>query len=160
MRANTVERRSELLKLEGIGFSENEIVTELSQKYHVDPRTVYRDFETRSKWQLDPDAHKHYLKAFNRLEQIYKRAAAIYLTNSNNANAQLGATRIMADIAIKQIDFSGYKPKFTPDEIQLSWEKEEPIDWDALSKEDREIVSKASEILRNAPRAERGYLHK
>jgi hypothetical protein len=122
VRKNTVERRTELLKLEGLGFSESEIVTELSQKYHVDPRSIYRDFESRDKWQLTKDAHKLFLKAFNRLEQSYKRAAAIYLMNSQNPNAQLGAARIMTDIAIRQIELTGYKIPPMPDgDITLSW---------------------------------------
>jgi hypothetical protein len=126
MRANTVERRTELLKMEGLGFSESEIVTELSQKYHVDPRSIYRDFESRTRWQLSPDAHAHYLKAFNRLEQIFRKAAAIYLTNNNNANAQIGAIRVMADIAIKQIDLSGYTPTgIGSDGVELSWKDSE-----------------------------------
>jgi hypothetical protein len=39
-------RRLELLKLEGLGFSQAEIVNELSQKSSCTKRAVYKDFET------------------------------------------------------------------------------------------------------------------
>ena len=51
MKVTAVKRRLELLKLEGLGFSMPEIVTELSQKYGCLGRTVYRDFESRGQWQ-------------------------------------------------------------------------------------------------------------
>ena len=41
---NTVPRRLELLKLEGLGFSRPEVVKELVQKYGCHRRTVYRDY--------------------------------------------------------------------------------------------------------------------
>ena len=48
---DAVARRLELLKLEGLGFSQAEIVKELSQKCACSCRTVYRDFETLGSWQ-------------------------------------------------------------------------------------------------------------
>ena len=42
-----VDRKLELLKLEGLGFSQAEIVNELSQKDTCTKRVVYKDFETR-----------------------------------------------------------------------------------------------------------------
>jgi GNAT superfamily N-acetyltransferase len=44
---NSVVRRLELLKLEGLGFSHAEIVNELSQKLSCTKRVGYKDFETR-----------------------------------------------------------------------------------------------------------------
>ena len=49
---DSVSRRLELLKLEGLGFSQAEVVKELSQKIGCSDRTVYRDFESRVEWQL------------------------------------------------------------------------------------------------------------
>jgi hypothetical protein len=40
-----------LLKLEGLGFSQSEIVKELSQKAACTERTIYYDFESRATWQ-------------------------------------------------------------------------------------------------------------
>jgi hypothetical protein len=48
---DAVSRRLELLKLEGLGFSQAEIVKELSQESTCSERTVYRDFEVRDSWQ-------------------------------------------------------------------------------------------------------------
>jgi transcriptional antiterminator len=48
---DAVSRRLELLKLEGLGFSQAEIVKELSQKCTCSRRTVYNDSETRESWQ-------------------------------------------------------------------------------------------------------------
>jgi hypothetical protein len=44
-------RSLELLKLEVLGFSQVEIVKELSVKCACSKRTVYSDFESREGWQ-------------------------------------------------------------------------------------------------------------
>ena len=73
-----VSRHLELLKLEGLGFSQVEIVKELSQKCACSKRTVYNDFETRESWQpivqSVVDSRRVLLKVVNRYEQIYRRA--------------------------------------------------------------------------------------
>ena len=48
---DTVARRLELLKLEGMGFNQSEIVKELGEKFQCSARTVYYDFENREDWQ-------------------------------------------------------------------------------------------------------------
>ena len=45
---DTDSRRLELLKLEGLGFSQAEVVKELSVKCACSERTVYSDLETDS----------------------------------------------------------------------------------------------------------------
>ncbi len=91
-------RRLELLKLEGLGFSQAEIVKELSVKCTCSERTVYSDFETRESWQpilqsvIKPNAVL--LKVINRYEQIYRQASMRLLTSSNEL-AQLGALNMM-----------------------------------------------------------------
>jgi hypothetical protein len=88
----------ELLKLEGLGFSQAEIVKELSQKAACSKRTVYNDFESRATWQpilhsaVKPD--EVLLKVVNRYEQIYRQASMRLLTSSNEL-AQLGALNTM-----------------------------------------------------------------
>ena len=95
---DTDSRRLELLKLEGLGFSQGEIVKELSVKCTCSERTVYSDFETRETWQptlqsvVEPNAVL--LKVINRYEQIYRQASMRLLTSSNEL-AQLGALNIM-----------------------------------------------------------------
>jgi hypothetical protein len=93
-----VSRRLELLKLEGLGFSQAEIVKELSTKLGCSERAVYYDFESRADWQpviqgvIDHEAVL--LKVVNRYEQIYRQASVRLLTTSNEL-AQLGALNTM-----------------------------------------------------------------
>ena len=92
-----VNRRLELLKLEGLGFSQPEIVKQLSEKMQCSPRTIYGDFESRQSWQPLLQANNPndvLLKAINRYEEIYRQASRRMLT-STNALAQLGALNIM-----------------------------------------------------------------
>ncbi len=100
-----VARRLELLKLEGLGFSQAEIVKELSQKLSCSKRTVYNDLETRESWQpiiqsvVNPEAVL--LKVVNRYEQVYRQASVRLLTASSEL-AQLGALNVMlkANVAL------------------------------------------------------------
>ena len=98
MSVDAVSRRLELLKLEGLGFSQAEVVKELSQKSTCSERTVYRDFEIRGSWQpvlqsvVNPEGVL--LKVVNRYEQIYRQASVRLLTGSNEL-AQLGALNVM-----------------------------------------------------------------
>lgn len=91
-------RRLELLKLEGLGFSQVEIVKELSVKCTCSKRTVYNDFESREGWQCSLQSgikpNEVLLKVLNRYEQIYRQASMRFLTASNEL-AKLGALNIM-----------------------------------------------------------------
>ena len=98
---DTVARRLELLKLEGMGFNQSEIVKELSEKHRCSERTVYYDFENREDWQpalqqLD-DHQSILLKTVNRYEQIYRQASVRLLTGTQEAT-QLGALNIMLKV--------------------------------------------------------------
>jgi hypothetical protein len=88
----------ELLKLEGLGFSQVEIVKELSVKCACSERTVYCDFETRGNWQPTlqsvVNSEGVLFKVVNRYEQIYRQASMRLLTSSNEL-AQLGALNTM-----------------------------------------------------------------
>jgi hypothetical protein len=90
--------RLELLKLEGLGFSQAEIVKELSVKAACTERTIYYDFESRAVWQptlqsvINPEAVL--LKVVNRYEQIYRQASIRLLTFESELG-QLGALNIM-----------------------------------------------------------------
>ncbi len=95
---DSAARRLELLKLEGLGFSQSKIVKELNVKFACSCRTVYNDFETRSRWQpvlqgvLDHESVL--LKVVNRYQQIYRQASVRLLTLENEA-CQLGALNLM-----------------------------------------------------------------
>jgi len=95
---DSVSRRLELLKLEGLGFSQAEIVKELSGKLGVSRRTVYSDFETRESWQpivqSVTDARKLLFKVVNRYEQVYRQASVRLLTFTEETS-QLGALNVM-----------------------------------------------------------------
>ena len=70
-----VSRRMELLKLEGLGLSEPEIVKQLSQKMQCSERTIYNDFECRQTWQPQLQGVRSpgdiLLKVINRYDEIY-----------------------------------------------------------------------------------------
>ena len=93
-----VARRVELLKLEGLGFSQAEVVNELSQKLSCSKRVLYKDFESREVWQptlqsvLEPKAVL--FKVINRYEQIYRQASLGFLSSSNEL-ARMAALNIM-----------------------------------------------------------------
>jgi hypothetical protein len=95
------KRRLELLKLEGLGFSQAEIVERLSEKAGCSERTIYNDFETRASWQpilqcvVKPD--DLLFKINNRYEQIY-RQASLRLLSSPNPFVQLYALNTMLKI--------------------------------------------------------------
>jgi hypothetical protein len=104
VKVTAVKRRLELLKLEGLGFSMPEIVTELSQKYGCSGRTVYLDFESRGQWQpelLNVKNHSQILmRTVNRYEQIYREASVRLLTGTQELT-QLGALNIMLKVNSK-----------------------------------------------------------
>ena len=93
-----VSRRLELLKLEGLGLCQAEIVRQLSQKMDCSERTIYNDFECRSTWQpLLQGANTPcdvLFKVLNRYEEIYRQASKRMLS-SPNLLVQIGALNIM-----------------------------------------------------------------
>ena len=101
MSLEVVKRRLEVLKLEGLGFNQAEIVKQLSQKAECSERTLYNDFETRADWQpilqgvVKPE--EMLLKITNRYEQIY-RQASLRVLSSPNPLAQLGALNTMLKV--------------------------------------------------------------
>jgi hypothetical protein len=95
---DAVTRRLELLKLEGLGFSQAEIVNELSQKLFCSRRVLYKDFETRECWQpsllIVGESKSIMMKIVNRYEQIYRQASLRFLSSSNEL-ARMAALNIM-----------------------------------------------------------------
>jgi hypothetical protein len=89
VKVTAVRRRLELLKLEGLGFSPPQIVTELSQKYQFSGRTVYRDFESRGQWQPELQNVKNHtqilMRTVNRYEQIYREASVRFVQDSDSS---------------------------------------------------------------------------
>ena len=95
------KRRSELLKLEGLGYSQAEIIKQLSEKNGCAERTLYNDFETRASWQpylqsvTKPE--DVLFKITNRYEQIY-RQASLRMLSSDNPIVQIGDLNTMLKI--------------------------------------------------------------
>jgi hypothetical protein len=123
VRVAAVKRRLELLKLEGLGFSMPEIVTELSQKYGCSGRAVYRDFESRGRWQPELQNVKNHsqilMRTVNRYEQIYREASVRLLTGTQELT-QLGALNIMLKVNSKI-----YETAVLPDILERLKELEE-----------------------------------
>lgn len=109
MKLSAVERRLELLKLEGNGFNRSEIVKHLSEKFQVSERTVYYDFEKRGEWQLSimqvQNPERALMKILNRYEQIYRHAGFKFLQASHD-NIKLGALKIMLEANSKILETS------------------------------------------------------
>ncbi len=95
---DVVSRRLELLKLEGLGLSQAEIVKQLCKNYGCAERTVYNDFEIRTSWQpMLQGVNKPeglVLKTMNRHEQIYRQGSILFRSSPNQL-VQLGALNIM-----------------------------------------------------------------
>ena len=158
MRQTVLERRVELLRMEGSGFSTNEIVNYLSEKYHVCERQVYYDYERRKTWQTliqqlaDPD--KFLLKIINRYEQIYQKASLLQL-QADNDNAKIGALRTMLE-ANHMLHLS-VMPTAIGLEPNRGEPTPEPLDLDVLTDEEKKILTEAAHIYfkhRNEKRKE------
>jgi hypothetical protein len=94
-------RRLELLKLEGLGFTQAEIVKQLSEKASCTERVIYNDFETRATWQpylqCVTKPEDILFKINNRYEQIY-RQASLRMLQANNPLVQIAALNTMLKI--------------------------------------------------------------
>ena len=105
-----VARRLELLKLEGLGFSQVEVVNELSQKLSCSKRVLYKDFESREVWQpLLQSVVKSAdvsLKLLNTYERICRQALMRFLTAPSELaklptlNFILNANSLVSETAI------------------------------------------------------------
>lgn len=94
---NSLSRRLELLKLEGLGLSRAQIVKTLSEKTQVSTRTVWRDFATRQAWQpllTELNPQELLSKVINRHEFVYNQAARLFI-EANSDLAKLTALGLM-----------------------------------------------------------------
>ena len=75
---NILERRLDLLRMEGKGFNRTAIVNILAKKHQCVERTIWYDFAKRGHWQPKLQALKEDQvigKVLNRYEHIYQRAS-------------------------------------------------------------------------------------
>ena len=120
----TIERRLEMLKLEGNGLEPSEIVKELSVKYKVTERMVYKDFETRSSWQPQlQEMEKALLKVRNRHEQLYRKAVLAYM-QAKSDRARIAALNLMRQINVELAELAGakFQSEAEMEEIRIKWE--------------------------------------
>ena len=122
MKEKTIQRRLELLKLEGNGLEPSEIVKELSVKYEVTQRAVYLDFETRKNWQPPlQETNEAVMKVRNRHEQLYRKAAVTYM-QAKSDHARIAALHLMRQINFDIAELTGAKSqKPTLEETFIRW---------------------------------------
>ena len=132
MRQNTLARRLDLLKLEGDGLFQPEIVKQLSKQHACTPRTVYYDFQTKPKWQPYIQELIHvYLRIINRHDQLYRRASLQYL-QASTVKEKLMAINLMRSINSDLYEFAkgtGYRPEEVKslESRELKWV--DPPEW-------------------------------
>jgi hypothetical protein len=98
MQQRTLERRLELLKLEGNGLSPIEIVQDLSVKFGCVRGTIYNDFATKPHWQpLIMEVKQALHTIVNRHEQLYRKASLAYMKAENNPQ-KIAAINLMKTI--------------------------------------------------------------
>ncbi len=120
----TVERRLELLRLEGNGLEPSEVVKELSSKHGVSERMVYKDFETRSVWQPElQEMQKALLKVRNRHEQLYRKAVVAYM-QAKSDRARIAALNLMRQINVELAQFAGakFQDSQESEDVVIKWE--------------------------------------
>ena len=121
MQLQTLERRLELLKLEGNGLNRREIVEELSAKYTCSKDTLWYDFRTKPNWQPAITEVKQALHTIiNRHEQLYRKASLCYIQAENNPQ-KIAAVNLMKNInaeAFEMLQSSGILTK-TPDNLNV-----------------------------------------
>lgn len=120
----TIERRLELLKMEGNGLEPSEIAKELSAKYGVTERMVYKDFETRDFWQpFLVETKKTQLKVRNRHEQLYRKAVVAYM-QAKSDRARIAALNLLRQINMDLAELVSGKTQgeVEPEEIRIKWE--------------------------------------
>lgn len=105
MKGQVLERRLDLLRLEGNGLSPSEIVKELSQKYGISERSVYYDFETKNVWQpVFHEARRTFLTVVNKHNELYGKASLTYL-QTESIREKIFALHLMRTLNRDMFDF-------------------------------------------------------
>ena len=101
MLENLLIRRQEMLKLKSTGMSLATIINDVSRKYEITRRGLYKDWAGRARWikailsMEDPEVF--FLDVLATQKEIYKRAYLEYL-KADNSNAKIGALRLLRDL--------------------------------------------------------------
>ena len=124
MNEKTLERRLELLRLEGNGMQPPEIVKDLSTKYSVTQRSIYLDFELRNRWQPQLEGMQQaLLKIQSRHEQLYRKAMIAYM-QAKSERTRVSALNLMRQINVDLAELFGAKTQKSeePQETIIRWE--------------------------------------
>ena len=119
-----MNRRLDLLRLEGNGLRPSEIAKELSAKYGVTKRAIYLDFEQRRTWQpIVDETNENLLKIRNRHEQAYCKAVIAYM-QAKTDRARISALNLMRQINFELAQLTGAMSQqpLQPEEITVKWE--------------------------------------
>lgn len=124
MQENTLDRRLKLLKLEGEGFTKEEITRQLTGEYDVTARTIRYDFEQRGKWQPKlKEMEQALLQTLNRHDQLYRKAVMTYL-QASKPSAQMYALNLLRSLnkdRFEMLQSSGVIVK-AKDQLEISGE--------------------------------------
>jgi hypothetical protein len=129
MRQKTLEKRLELLKLEGNGLLRSEIVQDLSVKFGCSRGTIYNDFATKPHWQpllLEVKQALHTI--VNRQEQLYRKASFAYSKSKDNAQ-KIAAINLLRTInldAFEMLQSTGQIAK-VPEKVEADITKRQVI---------------------------------
>ena len=138
MKQEVLERRLDLLRLEGNGLLPAEIVKELSQKYQKSERNIYYDFETKHKWQPQIEQlKKATLKIINRHDQLYRKASLGYL-QAEDTKSKLFALNLMRTLNKDSFDMlqSTGEIEKAPEKAEITAKTTTTIIWKAWKPED------------------------
>jgi len=102
-----VKRRLEMIKKRGMGLSLQAVVSDLHTEYKVSKSWLYQDYRNRQHWIpliMDiKDANLAYWDIMASHRQIKDWATLQYLKAGDNANAAVGALRLLRDL---NLDFA------------------------------------------------------
>ena len=144
MQQNTLDRRLELLRLEGNGLLPPEIVKELSVKFAVTGRTVYYDLQTRGVWQpVLTEMKEALLRGINRYDQLFRKASLAYMQASNERD-KLAALDLMRTINKDAVELLRSSGKLEKPAVEASEEGRKEIDLNEAMREYDEALENAA----------------
>ena len=111
MRANLLERRLKMLKLNSMALPLVDVVKTLSDEYDVTKQALYHDWKKRGEWQTEifdlDDLKQLCLDIYANHREIYRMASREYLTG-DNSSARVGALNLLRKL---NLDFLEMFPK-------------------------------------------------
>lgn len=130
--------------MEGEGFDRPDIVKTLSKQFQCAERTVYRDFQVRSKWQPQLTGHtdrtQAYFSILNRFEQIYQKASFTY-QHAKNESVTIASLKVMLDTLSRIKELTGVCGSMGDGDRNIT------VGWTASNSDKAEISKRLNELL-------------